>query len=303
VAFLIDQGTKVLVQGITGRLGTYSIGLMRGGGTAPVAGVTPGRGGSSVEGIPVFDTVREARDLTGVTASILFIPARGLEDAAMEAIEARMDPIVVMVDGVPLDVSLRITAEAARAGVTLIGPNSPGVISPGKASMAALRASFYREGHVAILSRSGGMMTTIAHTLSLAGIGQSTCVGVGGDAIIGLDLPAAALLAERDEETAAIAVFGEIGTDQEQRLSELVRSRTITKPIVAYIAGSAASSGVRYSHAGAMSQGESTGAAGKRAALRAVGVTVVDRYTGIPQALEEVLKVTGTVIKTSGVER
>jgi len=277
MAFLIDGETRIVVQGLTGSTGQMAAGMMQAGGATIVAGVTPGKGGQMVDGIPVFDTVAEAKDAGG-TASILFVPAGLLRDAALEAIDAGMDPIVLMVDGVPLDLSLELVATARERGVTLIGPNSPGLISPGKSLLGALRSDFYSPGDIALISRSGGMMTTIAYALTSAGRGQSTCVGVGGDAVIGLDVPAAALLAQADDETTRLVVFGEVGTGQEERLAALVRAGEVTKPVYAYIAGAAAPAGRRYSHAGASADDEGGGADAKRRVLRDAGITVLDRY-------------------------
>jgi succinyl-CoA synthetase alpha subunit len=277
MAFLIDSDTRIVVQGLTGATGRLGAEMMRAAGGNIVAGVTPGKGGKVVDGIPVFDTVDEAAGAGG-TASILFVPAPLLRDAALEAIDVGMDPIVLMVDGVPVDVSLEMVAAARARGVTLIGPNSPGVISPGRCLLGALRSEFYSPGTVALISRSGGMMTTIAHQLTQAGLGQSTCVGVGGDAVIGLDVPAAALLAQDDPETDRLLIFGEVGTGQEERLAELVRDGAITKPVHAYIAGASAPAGKRYSHAGASADAQGGGAEGKRQILRNAGVTVLDRY-------------------------
>jgi succinyl-CoA synthetase alpha subunit len=277
VAFLIDGDTRIVVQGLTGATGRMGAEMMQAGGADIVAGVTPGKGGESVSGIPVFDTVADAKEAGG-TASILFVPAGLLRDAALEAIDAGMDPIVLMVDGVPLDVSLELVTAARLAGITLIGPNSPGVISPGQSLLGALRADFYSPGRIALISRSGGMMTTIAYQLTRAGVGQSTCVGVGGDAVIGLDVSAAAALAEADPDTDRMLIFGEVGTGQEERLAELVRAGQIQKPVYAYIAGAAAPAGKRYSHAGASSDESGGGAEGKRHVLRESGITVLDRY-------------------------
>jgi succinyl-CoA synthetase alpha subunit len=277
MAFLIDEQTKVVVQGLTGASGRMGAGMMQEGGATIVAGVTPGKGGQEVEGIPVFDTVQEAKDAGG-TASILFVPAALLRDAALEAMAAGLDPIVLMVDGVPLDLSLELVAAAKAYGVTLIGPNSPGLISPGKSLLGALRPDFFSQGEVAVISRSGGMMSTICYQLTQAGLGQSTCVGVGGDAVIGLDVPAAARLAQADEQTAKIFLFGEVGTSQEERLAVMVREGEITKPVYAYIAGATAPAGRRYSHAGASAEGESGGAQAKRRVLAEAGITVLDRY-------------------------
>lgn len=277
MAFLVDDSTRIVVQGLTGATGQLGASMMKAGGAQVVAGVTPGKGGGSVDGVPVFDTVEEAKD-RGANAAILFVPASLLRDAALEAIHAGMDPIVLMVDGVPVDVSLELVACARSRGVNLIGPNSPGIISPGRSLLGALRADFYSPGSVALISRSGGMMTTIAYELTKAGIGQSTCIGVGGDAVIGVDIPSAALLAEADPETERILVFGEVGTNQEERLSELVASGAITKPVYAYVAGVSAPAGKRYSHAGASSDGEAGGVEAKRRVLAGAGITVLDRY-------------------------
>lgn len=277
MAFLIDGDTRIVVQGLTGTTGQMALEMMRAGGATVVAGVTPGKGGQTVEGIPVFDTVEEARAV-GATASILFVPAGLLRDAALEAIDAGMDPVVLMVDGVPLDSSLELVAAARARGVRLIGPNSPGIISPGKSLLGALRADFYAPGDVALISRSGGMMTTIAYELTKAGKGQSTCVGVGGDAVVGLDVPTAALLAQADPETSRLLVFGEVGTGQEERLAALVREGRVSKPVFAYVAGASAPAGRRYSHAGASADEAGGGAEAKRRVLREAGVTVLDRY-------------------------
>jgi succinyl-CoA synthetase alpha subunit len=277
VAFLIDADTKIVVQGLTGATGRMAAGMMHAGSSDIVAGVTPGRSGATVDGIPVFDTVLQAKEAGG-TASILFVPAGLLRDAALEAMYAGMDPIVLMVDGVPLDLSLELVTTARACGVTLIGPNSPGVISPGKSLLGALRADFYSAGDIALISRSGGMMTTIAYQLTQAGLGQSTCVGVGGDAVIGIDIPAAARLAEADPETSRILIFGEVGTGQEERLARMVAGGEITKPVYAYIAGASAPAGKRYSHAGASADESGGGAEGKRQVLREAGITVLDRY-------------------------
>ena len=277
MAFLVDNDTRIVVQGLTGSTGQMAAEMMKTAGAKIVAGVTPGKGGQVSNGIPVFDTVDEAKEAGG-TASILFVPAGLLRDAALEALDAGMDPIVLMVDGVPLDISLELVAVARERGVTLIGPNSPGVISPGKSLLGALRDDFYSPGNVALISRSGGMMTTIAYELTKVGIGQSTCVGVGGDAVIGLDMPAAALLAESDPETSTLLIFGEVGTGQEERLADLVREGKITKPVYAYVAGASAPAGRRYSHAGASADDAGGGAEAKRTALRDAGVTVLDRY-------------------------
>jgi succinyl-CoA synthetase alpha subunit len=289
MAFLVDATTRVLVQGLTGQMGRYAVGQMRQSGAEIVAGVTPGKRGQTVEGIPVFDDVAEAVHQTGANASILFVPAGMLVAAALECIAARLSPIVLMVDGVAAEDSIRMVQAAQRAGVILIGPNSPGVISPGHGMLGALRPNFFLKGPVAVISRSGGMMSTISATLTEAGVGQTTCVGVGGDLVIGFDIPAAALLAEADEKTEALVVFGELGTTQEERLGRMVQSGSITKPVIAYIAGVAARPGIRYSHAGAMTDQSSSSGLAKREMLASSGVFVVDRYTEIPRLVRSLM--------------
>lgn len=285
MSFLVDERTRVLIQGLTGQLGATVVELMARAGFAPVAGVTPGRGGAVVGEVPVFDTVTEAREQTGANASLILVPAGGLREAALEAIDAGLGPIAVMVDGVPLGVSVDIIAAAREAGIVLIGPNSPGVISPGKCLLGALNPLQFAPGRVAVISRSGGMMSTIAHTLSVGGMGASTCLGIGGDSVIGLDMPAAVELAQADEDTDAIVLFGEIGTSQEERVAQMMRDGAVTKPVVAYIAGMAAPEGIRYSHAGAQVDGGLGSARSKRKALSEAGVAVVDRYIDIPDRL------------------
>jgi succinyl-CoA synthetase alpha subunit len=287
MAFLVDETTRVLIQGITGRLGRVTLQLMRNSGTEPVAGVTPGRGGTVVEGVPVFDTVDAAVTATGATASIVLVPGLHLRDAGLEALAAGMNPVVLMVDGVPINTSLDLVAAARTARLSLIGPNSPGVFSPGRCLLGALDHRFYQKGTIAVVSRSGGMMTTIAHALSGAGLGQSTCVGIGGDAVIGVDLPAAVALAGSDPDTAAVVVYGEVGTTQENQLARHL-TEGFDKPVFAYVAGLNARADVRYSHAGAKVDGDEGSARAKREILRSAGVTVADSY---PELVEAVAKV------------
>lgn len=286
MTFLVDENTRVLIQGVTGQLGGFVVSMMSSAGLAPVAGVTPGRGGSHVNGVPVYDTVHEAKAQTGANASLVLVPASGLLEAVLEGIDERLETIALMVDGVPVGVSLEMIQAANAAGVNLVGPNSPGVLAPGRCLLGALDPRRFSRGDVAIVSRSGGMMSTLANTLTLAGYGQSTCVGIGGDSVIGLDMPAALRLAEHDPDTRATVVFGEIGTTQEERTASLIASGELTKPIVVYIAGLAAPSGIRYSHAGAQSEGQQGTAAAKIALLRDAGALIADRYTDVPRLLD-----------------
>ncbi len=288
MTFLVDENTRVLIQGITGQLGKVVVAMMAGGGLPPAAGVAPGRGGTTVDEVPVFDTIAEAKDATGANASLVLVPATGLRDAVLEAIDERLDVVALMVDGVPVGLSLELIREAHRAGVTLIGPNSPGVLAPGRCLLGALDPRKFSRGDISVVSRSGGMMSTLAHTLTTAGLGQATCVGIGGDSVIGLDMPAALQLAEADPNTRAVVVFGEIGTTQEERSAQLIADGVLSKPIVVYIAGRAAPSGIRYSHAGAQSEGDHGTAAAKIEALRSAGALIAERYSDVPRLLASV---------------
>ena len=288
MSFMVDESTRVLIQGVTGQLGGTVIELMSRSAFRPVAGVTPGRGGEEVLGVPVFDTVGEATDATGANASLVLVPPAGLSDAVAEAIDSRLGTIALMVDGVPMGLSVDLISMARNAGVTLIGPNSPGVISPGKCLLGALNPAEFAQGDIAVISRSGGMMSTIAHTLAGSGFGTSTCLGIGGDSLIGVDMPEAVRLAEADPETRAIVIFGEIGTSQEERVGDLVDSGAVTKPVIAYIAGSAAPDGIRYSHAGAKSDGANGTARAKKKFLAKSGVLIAERYVDIPTVIARV---------------
>ena len=291
MAFLVDIDTRIVVQGLTGSTGQMAAEMMKTAGAKIVAGVTPGKGGQTSDGVPVFDTVDEAKEAGG-TASILFVPAGLLRDAALEALDAGMDPIVLMVDGVPLDISLELVAVARERGVTLIGPNSPGVISPGKSLLGALRDDFYSPGDVALISRSGGMMTTIAYELTKVGIGQSTCVGIGGDPIIGSSFTDLLELFQNDPRTDVIMMIGEIGGRAEEEAAEFFKKR-MTKPIVAFIAGQTAPPGRRMGHAGAIIEGSAGTAAEKMKTLQQAGIRVAKS----PEALGETVASVFSTIK------
>lgn len=290
MSILIDQSTRVMIQGITGRLGTLSLLRMRAAGTSVVAGVTPGRRGASVEGIPVHDTVREALAEQGsIDASCLFVPGRLILEGALEAIEAGIKLVLLMVDRLPIHDAMEIIAAAKASGARVLGPNSPGMIVPGKSMIGSLAPQLFSPGPVALLSRSGGMLSTMAHNLGKIGLGQSACVGVGGDPVIGTDLPFFALEAERDPDTKAIAVFAEIGSTQEERLADLMLRGLITKPVVVFVAGVSAKPGVRFSHAGAMIEGGRGAAKDKVEGLKRAGAIVVDAFSQIPPTLKRIL--------------
>ena len=300
MAVLIDQRRRVLVQGITGREGRARSRLMREYGTTIVAGCTPGKGGQEVEGVPVFDTVAEAVATVGaVDISVVFVPGALVKDAALEAIEAGVGMLLLVPDRVPLWDTMIIARAARRAGASFVGPNTLGVLSPGRAVIGMIggRAESARAWFnepvpgrtVGIVSRSGGMTSSLGYYLSRAGIGLSTLVHVGGDSVVGMAIPDVALLFQDDPETDAIALFGEIGGSQEERLAELMDQGRLTKPVVAYVGGAAATEGTRFSHAGAIIEGGRGTHAGKVSALRAAGATVVERFGDLPPATLDIL--------------
>jgi succinyl-CoA synthetase alpha subunit len=296
VSIFVDEKTRVLIQGITGREGVVRAQLMRDYGTNVVAGVTPGRGGQEVCGIPVYDSVEEAWEKHGpIDASVVFIPAAIVKNAALEAIASGVKLLVIVPDRVPIYDVLEIARAAKDAGARFVGPNTLGLLSPGKGVLGMIggRAQRAREwfvpGPVGVSSRSGGMTSAIAYYLTRAGIGQSTIVHVGGDAVVGSSHPEVMELFEQDPETKAVAMFGEIGTTQEERVADLVAGRKFTKPIVAFIGGKAAKSGTRFSHAGAIVEGTRGSYESKVRRLREVGVHVVDAVADIPAKVRAIL--------------
>ncbi len=303
MSILIDRTKRVCVQGITGREGQARTTLMLEYGTQVVAGVTPGRGGGEVLGIPVFDSVAAATAAVGaIDVSVLFVPAKMVREAAIEAIDAGVKLVVLVADRVPVWDAMAIAERAALRGAEFLGPNTLGVLSPGRAVAGMLggRAESARQWFkpplptgVGIVSRSGGMSSSTGYYLGQAGIRLSTIVHVGGDAVLGVRIPEAALRFEADPQTEAIVVFGEIGSSQEEELAELVRAKRVTKPVIAYIGGKAAKEGTRFSHAGAIIEGGRGTHAGKVEALRSAGATVVDAFGDLAQATVEVLKRAG----------
>ena len=286
----IDGDTRVLVQGITGTQGSFHTRLMLDYGSRVVAGVTPGRGGMVVEGVPVFDTVAGAQDRHEIDASILFIPARFVLDPALEAIDAGLDPVVVITEGVPVRDTMEIVANARLKGTTIIGPNCPGIIKPGEVKMGIMPEQVFRRGNVGIVSRSGTLFYEIASHISRRGLGQSICVGLGGDPVVGLDFIDVLRWFEADDETEAVALIGEIGGDAEERAAGFIAGGGFTKPVAAYIAGRTAVPGKSMGHAGAIVQGDAGTAIGKIEALRDAGVAVGDLPGDVAEALGGLLK-------------
>ncbi len=300
MSILIDRTKRVIVQGITGREGRTRTRLMKAYGTQIVGGVTPGRRGQEVEGVPVFDTVEEAWEEVGpIDVSVLFIPAPLVKSAALEAIEAGVKLLVIVPDRVPLYDVLEIHKAAREAGAHFVGPNTLGVLSPGKAVLgmmggrAASARAWFMPGPVGIASRSGGMTSATAYYLAREGIGATTMVHVGGDPVVGLPLPEIVLRFQRDPETKAVVIFGEIGTSQEEQVADLMEAGKVTKPVVAYIGGRAARSGTRFSHAGAIIEGGRGTYEGKVARLREAGARVVESFADLPRVTKEVLATVG----------
>ena len=286
----IDGDTRVLVQGITGTQGSFHTRLMLDYGSKVIAGVTPGRGGMEVEGVPVFDSISEAQNHFDVDASILFVPARFVLDPALEAVEAGLDPVVVITEGVPVRDTMEVVANARLRGTTLIGPNCPGILKPGEVKMGIMPEQVFRRGNVGIVSRSGTLFYEIASHISRRGLGQSTCVGIGGDPVVGLDFVDVLRWFEADDETEAVALIGEIGGDAEERAADFIAGGGFTKSVAAYIAGRTAVPGKSMGHAGAIVQGGSGTAIGKIEALRDAGVSVGDLPGDVAEALVGFLK-------------
>jgi succinyl-CoA synthetase alpha subunit len=289
VPLFIDKDTRVLVQGITGSQGAFHTRLMKVYCTNVVAGTVPGRGGQTVEGVPVYDTVVEAKESHGVDASIVFVPAPYALDAALESVEAGLDPVVVITEGMPVRDSVELTAMARLSGTTVVGPNSPGLIKAGECKMGIMPAQVFKKGGVGVISRSGTLFYEVAAQITRVGLGQSTCVGLGGDPVVGLDFVEVLRWFEEDPETEAVALIGEIGGDAEERAASFIGDGGFTKPVAAYIAGRAAVPGKRMGHAGAIIQGVSGTAESKINALRDAGVAVGELPGQVAEALKRLL--------------
>ncbi len=274
MSILVDAGTKLCVSGITGREGTFHSLRNRDYGTEVVAGVTPGKGGQDLEGIPVFNTFHEAVADTGANTAMVFVPPRFAADSILEAEDAGIELIVAITEGIPAHDELRVYNTIAKNGrARLIGPNCPGILSPGKANVGIIPASFFSEGNVGVVSRSGTLTYQIGNVLAQGGFGNSSIVGIGGDPVPGSDFIDILRLFQDDPETELIVMCGEIGGDAEERAAEFISS-SVTKPVVAYIAGFTAPPGKTMGHAGAIVSGSQGTAAAKAQALESKGVQV-----------------------------
>jgi len=285
LAILVDEHTRLVVQGITGREGEFHTRQMLAYGTKVVAGVTPGKGGMEVAGVPVFDTMAQAVSATAANTSIVYVPARFAPDAICEAVDAGIALVVCITEGIPALDMVRVCEYVRRQGARLIGPNCPGVISPGRAKVGIMPGHIHTPGPVGVVSRSGTLTYEVVDALSRAGLGQSTCVGIGGDPLIGTSFLDVLELFQADSETRAIVLIGEIGGTDEERAAHYIAGH-VTKPVVAYIAGRTAPPGKRMGHAGAaIIEGGTGTAAEKIAALRSAGVEVAEYPARVAELL------------------
>ena len=271
---LVGRNTKAIVWGITGSQGSFHTQLMLEYGTKIVAGVTPGRGGQEVHGIPVFDTALEAIEEKKANAAIIFVPAPHAKDATLEALAADLNPVIVITEGIPVKDEIQMMEVARRKGTTIIGPNTPGIITPGQCKLGIMPDHIFKPGMIGLISRSGTLTYEIAASLTNAGLGQTTCLGVGGDPVVGLSFVDVLKMFKKDTATKAIAMIGEIGGNAEEMAAEYVQKTRYSKPIVAYIAGRAAPPGKRMGHAGAIITGKAGTAETKIDSLRTAGVKV-----------------------------
>ena len=287
MAIIVDNDTKLVVQGATGREGSFHTLRNRAYGTDVVAGVTPGKGGQDLEGIPIFDTVAEAVEETGANTSMVFVPARFAADAIYEDVDAGIETVICIAEGLPAHEMLRIYNYIRPRGITMVGPNCPGVLSPGKANVGIIPAEIFREGNVGLVSRSGTLTYQIGHELTQLGIGQSTIVGIGGDPVVGSSFLDVLGRFEDDPETEYVVMVGEIGGAEEEKAAEFIEAE-MTKPVVAYIAGFTAPPGKTMGHAGAIISGTAGTAQAKKEALEAHGVRVGTNPTEVARLVAEV---------------
>jgi succinyl-CoA synthetase alpha subunit len=287
MAIIVDSDTRLVVQGLTGSEGRFHGTRNKRYGTQVVAGVTPGKGGQDVEGIPVFDTVADAVEETGANTSMVFVPARFAGDAIYEAVDSGIRTVVCIAEGLPAHEMLRIYTYIRPKGVTMIGPNCPGALSPGKANVGIIPAEIFREGNVGLVSRSGTLTYQIGHELTQLGLGNSTIVGIGGDPVVGSSFVDVLEQFEADPETEYVVMVGEIGGNEEEKAALYIEER-MSKPVLAYIAGFTAPPGKTMGHAGAIISGSAGTAEAKKETLEACGIRVGKTPTEVAELVAEV---------------
>ena len=289
MSILVNKNTRVLVQGITGKEGSFHASACKAYGTKVVAGVTPGKGGTDFEGIPVFDSVEEAVEKTGADVSLIFVPPPFAADAIMESAQAGVPLIITITEGIPVLDMMKVKRFLAGKPVRLIGPNCPGVITPDECKIGIMPGFIHKKGNVGVVSRSGTLTYEAVWQLTQRGMGQSTCVGIGGDPVNGTHFVDVLEMFERDEETEAIVLIGEIGGDAEEKAAEYIKQK-VSKPVVAFIAGITAPPGRRMGHAGAIIAGGKGTAADKMASLESAGVFVTKNPALIGETVEKALQ-------------
>jgi succinyl-CoA synthetase alpha subunit len=286
MSIIVGENTRVIVQGITGNEGRFHAAAMLHYGTKVVAGVTPGKGGQEVEGVPVYDTMAEAVTKHDANTSIIFVPAQFTKSAVLEAIDAGLKTVVVITDGTPQKDAIEFVAKARQKGVIIVGPNCPGVINPvRRVKVGILPDHIFRPGNIGIASRSGTLTYEIAWHISYVGQGQSTCIGLGGDAIVGLDFVTLLKMFQKDDETKGVVLIGEIGGNAEEQAAQYIAETKYPKPVVAYIAGRLAPPGKRMGHAGAIIMGNAGTAKSKIEAFNKAGVPVAEKPSDIVRFL------------------
>jgi succinyl-CoA synthetase alpha subunit len=288
MSILVGSDTKLVVAGLTGREGSFHGGNNKRYGTDLVAGVTPGKGGQDVDGTPIFDTMHEAVSEAGANTAMIFVPPRFAADSILEAADAGVDLVIAITEGIPAHDMLRVYTHLKRGSTRLIGPNCPGVLSPGKANVGIIPADFFTEGNVGLVSRSGTLTYQIGNEIARAGFGNSSIVGIGGDPIVGSSFIDIISLYEQDDQTELIVMCGEIGGDEEEKTAEYI-AENVSKPVLAYIAGFTAPPGKTMGHAGAIVSGSSGTAAAKAEALEAKGVRVGRTPTEVSELAVEML--------------
>jgi succinyl-CoA synthetase alpha subunit len=287
MVIILDEDTRCVVQGITGRQGSFHTPRMLEYGTKIVAGITPGKGGQEFNGLTVYNSIEEAKEDTDVNASISFVPAPFAKDAAFEAI-SQLDLAVIITEHIPVHDSMQIAQYALKKNCTVIGPNTPGIITPGVGKLGIMPVHIFNPGNIGIVSRSGTLTYEVASQITQAGLGQSTCLGIGGDPVVGMDFAQVLQMFEEDQGTGAMVMIGEIGGNAEEKAAEYI-AENINKPVVAYIAGVTAPPGKRMGHAGAIIEGDSGTAESKIKALESAGVQVARQPSQIADIMKEVL--------------